>query len=275
MRGVIFLALLIVNAYAQTNTINPAQCGRRIGDIRPGKREEPPKVVGGVRADTEDWGWQILLNYNGRFICGGSLVNQQWVVTAAHCTEGSAASTFSVTLGLHDRNAPEKWVVTRTVSRKIEHPSYNSRLFTNDIALLKLSSTVDYTDQIVPVCIPAATDNHNGLSSSYATGWGTTSSAGTISRYLLEVQMPVLTETECRNKYGTNSVQVSVSICAGKAGAGLDTCQGDSGGPLVVNQNGKWVLAGITSWGYGCGDGGVYTKVPAFTSWITSSIAAN
>ena len=139
MRGLVFLALLVACAYAQdATTLNPSGCGRRISDIT-GKRDAD-KVVGGVKADPQDWGWQVLMMYNGRFICGGSLINSQWVVTAAHCVSSNLnAAPYTFDLGLHDRNAKESWVTSRTVSKVIMHPSYSASTFQNDIAVMKLS----------------------------------------------------------------------------------------------------------------------------------------
>lgn len=140
MRGVVFLAFLVACAYAQdATTMNPSGCGRRLSDIRPGKREAD-KIVGGVKANPEDWGWQVAMLYNGRFICGGSLINSQWVVTAAHCVESNLnPSAYSFDIGLHDRNNKESWATSRNVLRVIKHPSYSSSTFQNDIAVMKLS----------------------------------------------------------------------------------------------------------------------------------------
>lgn len=107
----------------------------------------------------------------------------------------------------------------------------------------------------------------------WATGWGTLVSGGFSSNRLMEVEMPILSEFDCNRKYlNTHNIYVNTlnSICAGEQGGGKDTCQGDSGGPLVVKVGEKWQLAGITSWGFGCGDGGVYTKTSHFIDWITS-----
>jgi secreted trypsin-like serine protease len=89
----------------------------------------------------------------------------------------------------------------------------------------------------------------------------------------MEVEMPFLTDARCKQKYPT--VNTVVAVCAGEDGQNKDTCQGDSGGPLVVKSQGKWQLAGITSWGYGCGDGGVYTRTSNYYNWIDAQIKAN
>ncbi|CAF0990163.1 unnamed protein product [Brachionus calyciflorus] len=105
---------------------------------------------------------------------------------------------------------------------------------------------------------------------SWATGWGTLKAGGTISRYLMEVEMPILSDSKCKEKF--EIVNTTLSICSGETGKNKDTCQGDSGGPLVVYANKRWELAGITSWGYGCGDGGVYTRTSYYYDWIIDQI---
>jgi trypsin len=95
---------------------------------------------------------------------------------------------------------------------------------------------------------------------------------------LLEVVLPVLTDDACYKKYRVPDKRTG--FCAGETGANMDTCQGDSGGPLIVQDNnglnrGNWTLAGLTSYGRGCGDGGVVTRVSNYYDWIVNNIAAN
>lgn len=138
MRGVVFLAFLASLAIAQdSSVINEPGCGRRIGEIR-GK--EADKVVGGVRADPEDWGWQTAMEYNGRFTCGGSILNKEWVITAAHCVYGrNYPSSYNFRFGLHDRSNPESYADSRKVSKIFIHPRYSQYTLQNDIALMRLS----------------------------------------------------------------------------------------------------------------------------------------
>ncbi|RNA17652.1 trypsin-1, partial [Brachionus plicatilis] len=129
---------------------------------------------------------------------------------------------------------------------------------------------VGYTDQILPICLPIENFDYSNQMA-WATGWGTLSSGGFSSIILMEVEMPILSESDCRLKYFQSNnllINTTNSICAGENGQGKDTCQGDSGGPLVVKVGDNWQLAGITSWGFGCGDGGVYTKTSFFINWI-------
>jgi len=286
MKYMIFVAALILGASCQladdANRINPPNCGRRLSEIDP---SSPSKVVGGTDAVLGDWGWQVSMNYSGRFICGGSLINSQWILTAAHCVSSLSASFYSYDIGHHDRRQLESWAVTRKVKQVVKHPNYSAARFTNDIALMKLSEPITYVKEIVPVCIPNGQVDYSGRDS-WGTGWGTLFSGGSVSRYLQEVKMPFLSDARCRQKFGS-AADVSVMVCAGETGEGKDTCQGDSGGPLTVkhipsdpsnevfddaDNNAqpaqRWYNVGITSWGYGCGDGGVYTRTTNYYNWI-------
>ena len=141
----ILVAALVLSASCQlandANRINPPNCGRRLSDIDP---SAPQKIVGGTDAVLGDWGWQVSMNYSGRFICGGSLINSQWILTAAHCVSSLSASFYSYDIGHHDRRQLESWAITRKVKQVIKHPNYASSTYRNDIALMKLSEPVTY-----------------------------------------------------------------------------------------------------------------------------------
>jgi secreted trypsin-like serine protease len=233
------------------------------------------KIVNGWVSKVGDWPWMGSMYYNGRHICGGSLINEKWFITAAHCVTNNIPGNYRIVLGVHNRAAREPWVREFQVTRIISHPQYNSRLIRFDIALMELSTTAyvpgttNFNDYIMPACVAQTSDAFTGTS--WATGWGTLSSgSSTLPNALYEVSMRSWTDAECR-AYSTN-VAVEQQICAG--GPNIDTCQGDSGGPLVQVRpgTGKWVLHGLTSWGFGCGGGGVYTKVSYFLPWLQSTM---
>jgi len=208
---------------------------------------------------------------NGRHICGGSIIKDKWIVTAAHCVNSLVASNYKFECGLHHRTNKDPWVRTFSVKTIHRHSGYNAQTIRNDIALMELTEstmvpgTSQYNNYILPACIPAIGTDFGGTTS-HATGWGTLSSgSSSLPAVLYEVALSTWTDTRCET-YG-GSVHPPTQICAG--GPDKDTCQGDSGGPLVVKgSNGKWYLIGLTSWGYGCGGGGVYTKVAAFRTWM-------
>jgi len=274
--SITILAVLLGVCHSQlvndAKSVNPVGCGRRLNDF-------PNKIVGGYPAQTGDWGWQIGLNYNGRHTCGGSLINSEWIITAAHCLYGRTnPSYYTVNLGYNDRLSPNAWSIVRPVSKLFNHELYSPTTFSNDIALMKLAQPVTYSKYIVPACIPTVANVDYAGQDSWSTGWGTTSSGGSLSRYLLEVVLPVLTDDRCYQKYRVPDKRTG--FCAGETGANKDTCQGDSGGPLVVvDQNGpdrgNWTVAGLTSYGRGCGDGGVVSRVSNYYNWIVNKIANN
>jgi secreted trypsin-like serine protease len=249
--------------------INPSNCG-----LRPNSKEtaqDPFKIVGGTTAKSGDWAWQVAMNYNNGFTCGGSVLNSEWIITAAHCVYGRTnAAFYTFDIGISDRSKPGAFSVKRSVSKIIMHPQYSDRTLVNDIALMKLSSPISYSDYIVPACIPTSTLSNISGMSSIATGWGSTG-AGGVTKVLMQVSMPVWADSQCKAKY--SSMNPADAFCAG--GSGKDTCQGDSGGPVVVLSNGKWQLVGLTSHGYDCTTGGVYTRVSYFNSWISQTVSAN
>merc|ERR1712179_199236 len=152
--------------------------------------------------------------------------------------------------------------VHRSVTQKIPHSEYNSKTIINDIALLKLSSPVGYSHGISPVCLPInqASQLFDGKDAT-VTGWGTTSYQGTTSNTLLEVTLPVISNTECASLNGFSIREDQVCTYE----ENKDACQGDSGGPLVwADGNGHYQQIGIVSYGVGCGNKnkpGVYTRV--------------
>jgi secreted trypsin-like serine protease len=257
--------LLVLIGLTNAQTYDANTCG-----LRPlVARTDDDKIVGGVESLRGDWPWSCSMRYNGRHICGGSLISNKWIVSAAHCVSSTLAAPYRWVCGHHQNNRNETYTREFLTSRVIRHPNYNSRLIQNDIAVFELAATVAYTDYILPVCLPAVGEGFAG-ETSIATGWGTTSSGGTVSQVQREVAMPVLTDAACRSKFaGANNMLDPVyQVCAGVSGANKDTCQGDSGGPLIVERNDRWYLLGITSWGYGCGDGGVYARPSAYRPWV-------
>jgi secreted trypsin-like serine protease len=264
MLATVFLCVLI--GFANSQQWNRNHCGER-----PLVNRDSDKVVGGVQSTRGDWPWSCSMRNPTSHICGGSLINAQWVATAAHCVnKNTAASNYKWKCGLHARLTDEVYTKTFTSVSFVVHPSYNSQIIQNDIALFRISSSdIGYDNYIMPVCFPPAGTVYAGKTS-IGMGWGTLSSGGSLASVHMEVAMPVLTDSACTTKFGGASrLNAATQICAGETGQNKDTCQGDSGGPLVVQHaNGRWYLAGLTSWGYGCGDGGVYTRLSAFYTWV-------
>jgi secreted trypsin-like serine protease len=199
--------------------------------------------------------------------CGGSLIRENLVLTAAHCV--SYGPPARIVGGSADLNKPG-W--TRTISKVIKHPQFTIA-GVNDIALIKLSSPT-------PKNSPAATIN---LISSFPSpgdisetvGWGATVE-GTSNQqvFLRNTTIPIVSATACGASYGIRGSFPSV-ICAGLLEGGRDSCQGDSGGPLFSTFKGVRMQIGLVSWGSGCarpGKYGVYTRVSTFARWISDNI---
>ncbi|XP_053673750.1 proclotting enzyme [Anopheles nili] len=237
------------------------------------------RIVGGHNADPNEWPWIAALFNNGRQFCGGSLIDNIHILTAAHCVAHMSSydvARLSVKLGDHNiRSNTEVQHVERRVKRLVRHRGFDSRTLYNDVAVLSMDQPVSFTNQVRPICLPAAdsTRAYNGLTATVV-GWGSLRENGPQPAILQEVNLPIWTNSECRVKYGPAAPGgiIDTMLCAGQAAK--DSCSGDSGGPLMVN-DGKWTQVGVVSWGIGCGKGqypGVYTRVTSFLPWIKKNI---
>jgi secreted trypsin-like serine protease len=211
---------------------------------------------------------------NNHPFCGGTLIRDNAVLTAAHCIRSTTASNYGVRIGDWKIGQQGPQEVAVRLSKIYKHEDYDSRTTQNDIALLILDRRVTLGGQVQTACIP---DKPVKLDATcYATGWGITREGGsTQPTTLQEVQLPLYTKSDCKSKNG-NGVTEDM-ICAGYNEGGKDSCQGDSGGPLVCRIPGsnRMELRGVTSWGYGCArpnKPGVYARVNHFTSWINSKL---
>ncbi|XP_055529535.1 collagenase-like [Wyeomyia smithii] len=265
------LAVLIIQAQAATHNVTPIP------------RKDAPfsyrlsKVVNGQTADEGQFPWQVSIRATlGRSItvCGGSLIAPQWILTAAHCAKDYTG--FQIGFGSTYLNVPR---LTMSTVTKIVHPDFDPIRLHNDVAVIKLPSSVPFSNEIHPVLLPsmsyAAKTFHN--TKGVVSGFGRTSDASqSISNVLKFEYVRIISNADCATVYGTSVIQDSTMCAIGWDHTNQNVCQGDSGGPLVVKENDNYVQIGIVSFvsnrGCSTGDPSGYIRTASFLPWIAQQI---
>nr|XP_026494275.1 CLIP domain-containing serine protease 2-like isoform X1 [Vanessa tameamea] len=263
---------------------------------------EGERVFGGNRTRLFEMPWMVLLSYDSargiRLSCGGTLITQWYVLTAAHCVSflGSKLKLREVILGEYDtrkdpdceRNEGEQFCAPNVRNVRIDsvlpHPGYTPKTLRDDIGLIRLAEPADFSsDSMKPICLPKTPEilsqKLEGLRGVVA-GWGATED-GLQSPVLLSVDLPIISNTECQNIYNGSPEIYDTQLCAGGV-PDKDSCGGDSGGPLLYPGKNKgvgvrYIQRGIVSYGSKrCGIGGypgVYTRVVNYMDWILDNIS--
>ncbi|XP_053197274.1 serine protease 33 [Scomber japonicus] len=248
------------------------QCGR------------PPiaenRIVGGMDATDGAWPWQVDIHKAAIHICGGSIITQNWVLSAAHCFPNpSDVDSYIIYAGRYQLNGYNPHESTHYVSQVVIPYGYVEPQSGKDLVLVQLSNPVTWSDYARPICLPASGILFPGGMQCYVTGWGNIRVDVPLSGSapLQEVQVPIISQSSCQEMYRMEQVDILYDmICAGFQEGGKDSCQGDSGGPLVCQMvNGTWVQAGVVSFGLECAkenQPGVYTRLTSYSSFISDTI---
>ncbi|KAM4796049.1 chymotrypsin-like elastase family member 1 [Rhinophrynus dorsalis] len=244
---------------------------------------ENGRVVGGTDASKNAWPWQVSLQYqSGGYwyhTCGGSLIRENWVMTAAHCVD--RPSTYRVVLGdhnLYESDGTEQYISVQTI---VYHERWNTNNVAAgyDIAVLRLASSALLNNFVKLAQLPSAgvvlANNHDCT----VTGWGYTSTSGSVASILQQAPLPVVDFATCSSSSYWGRTVKDTMVCAG--GNGIHSgCFGDSGGPLNCAINGGYEVHGVTSFvsSLGCNaylKPTVFTRVSAYIDWINNAINSN
>ncbi|XP_032678949.1 chymotrypsin-2-like [Odontomachus brunneus] len=224
--------------------------------------DQNPKIVGGSAASEGQFPYQASLRVRNRHFCGGSIIGDQWILTASHCLVGLNDTAITVVLG---STTLDKGGDVYNSVKRIIHPLYSSTLIWNDIGLVQLNKNIVFGDNIQKIALPT----HNFNKSNYPamlSGWGTTDYPGETPNELQHLELTVIDQKDCLS---TSFRVTNNNICTlNKKGEGA--CHGDSGGPLVAD--GEQI--GVVSWGIPCAKGqpDVFTRVFSYINWINTHV---
>jgi len=233
------------------------------------------RIIGGVRAVKGEYPWMVSIQFNGmtglQHLCGGAIINETHIVTAAHCVDFELKDLLFVA-GADNITSPESTQQKRVAYSIYMHPQYqNGNVIRHDLAVVQVSSPFVINNWVSPIPLPA--ERHPATGNCWIAGWGQTlTHIG--SDVLLKAKLPIVNVSECEKVY-PDLLDPTSQICAGYPEGGVDVCTGDTGGPLMCEDLGHLYIAGIASWGWKCAAPnypGVYTEVSVYTKSITATL---
>ncbi|XP_062996819.1 kallikrein-14-like [Elgaria multicarinata webbii] len=231
------------------------------------------RIIGGQECTKYAQPFQVILSNSRKngpdVLCGGVLIDKDWVLTAAHCNQQGEIHTRMGDYSLRANEGTEQCIVS---AEKFPHPAYNPTTHDSDIMLIQLRNPANINQNVRPIEVATECAKPNTLCE--VSGFGTIKTPQSEFPDVLQcAQVYTISNEECNRDY-PNSITENM-LCAGVRGGGVDSCQGDSGGPLVCNNK----LQGIVSWGMQicatAGKPGVYTNICRYTDWIHHTIQRN
>ncbi|XP_029472233.1 acrosin-like [Rhinatrema bivittatum] len=275
-----FLFLLWVVRGDSTSDNTDGFCSRRpLFD-----EEKSSHTVGWIDAQPGTWPWLVSIQKPSvneyTHLCGGSLLNDEWVVTASHCFKGEESKVYSFRIVAGTNQLSDLGLQTqiRKIKHLIMHEEYKPETEKNDIALLEMDQPVVFNDYTQPACFPDRSTDVSGMDLCYTSGWGVMKEESNVPVDILQEEKVEMISVElCNSSYWYGGAIGAYNLCAGYERGGIDTCQGDSSGPLMCKEktSSLFFVIGVTSWGRGCAEAqnpGVYSSTQYFHTWIVKTV---
>ncbi|XP_058797811.1 chymotrypsin-2-like [Phymastichus coffea] len=227
-----------------------------------------PRIVGGHDAPEGKYTYQVSLRLQNLHICGGSIINKRWILTAAHCVLYLEHKAIEVVAGTNLIEGGNKQVYHSEYITY--HENFTLTDVENDIALIRVDKDIKFNDKVQPIALPDPVETYKVGDSAKLSGWGHTKVHGQVPNKLQEIDLNIYGQDKCRQELWYLAQITDSHICT-KTKFGEGACNGDSGGPLVANG----IQIGIVSFGHPCAKGrpDVFTRVHTFLDWIAAEQA--
>ncbi|XP_023325019.1 cationic trypsin [Eurytemora carolleeae] len=264
------------------------ECGVQHVQFTPPEHSRMPRIRNGTCAPYGSLPWtaQIQIINDGDYMhhCGGTIISENYILTASHCFGSSSDyGIMKVVVGQDGMGVQENKEMGFQIEKVFRHKNYQSEgPYSHDIALIKLKSKGDgrgirFSPEVQQICLPNPEDKIKDDLQCVISGWGKTDPSGPVRPDCLRAAtIPIINQDKCEKMYTYFSQGVLKNmVCAGYTEGGVDACKGDSGGPLSCLIDGSYKLVGIVSWGHGCGQAnkpGVFTRVQSFLDWIENKM---